>query len=134
MEANELRIGNLIEYFYPHEEEWGTLSVSIEDLEDVHKESFRPIPLTEDWLLKMGFEYRNENKGIGAILDLKKHPENTEVAEWKFHKSVAFVHDKNDEKDVYVTMLSHPTAYKIYYIHQLQNLYFALTGKELTIK
>lgn len=114
MEAKELRIGNLIEYFYPHEEEWGTLSVSIEDLEDVHKESFRPIPLTEDWLLKMGFS--NQNFYWSCI------DENFEIAELKNNE---WIHSING--------CEYTDGKTFKYVHQLQNLYFALTNTELTI-
>lgn len=140
MDIKELRIGNIIQSISKAfgENHLGQWSITEEDMvyiiESENKSHYQPVPITEEWLLKFGFEYRNENKGIGAILDFKNCPENTTVEEWKFHKSVAFVHDKNDEKDIFLTFLSNPTAYKIKYLHQVQNLYFALTQTELTIK
>ena len=66
-----------------------------------------PIPLTEEWLLRFGFK-----KGVkywsynGFDVDFK---------EWfGFNKMVA------------KSPLKH--------VHQLQNLYFSITGEELTIK
>jgi hypothetical protein len=68
-----------------------------------------PIPLTEEWLLKLGFDPEED----GYV-----HPEEP-----------LFIIDSD---------LSHIwdasyTGAKIDNIHQLQNLFFALTGNELTI-
>ena len=89
-----------------------------------------PIHLTEDILLKCGFEYRNENRGLGAILDFK----NKEFDNWKYDMSVAFQHETDNKEIVYLHFLQHKTTNSIKYLHQLQNLYFALTQEELTIK
>ena len=68
--------------------------------------AIKPIPITEEWLIKFGFKKLGKDTFyLGAI---------------KIHKrNRGFVIAKR-----YVDIL---------YIHQLQNLYFALTGKELTI-
>jgi hypothetical protein len=136
MKATEIRIGNFVQdprstvkFFAPIIEiNTEYVKVASNPNKKFDFSEIEPISLSENWLLKFEFKYRNECRGFGAILDLKKCPENTEVPEWKFHKSVAFIRDKND---IYLTMLAHPTAYKIYFVHQLQNLYFALTGEEL---
>nr|WP_298660354.1 hypothetical protein [uncultured Flavobacterium sp.] len=128
-----MRIGNYV---------YATVAGNVSDKMNIHQihsgtgidnaEWYYPIPLTEDILLRLGFEPRNEHKGIGAIYDYDSKVENKEI-KWKFEKSVAFVHDKNDINDVYLTVLAHPTAYKIKHLHQLQNLFYALTGEELTL-
>ncbi len=75
------------------------------------------IPITEEWLLRFGFENR---KGDGF-----KAPTNTE--HWYFSTRSGFIPNafKNSiESDGYKG---------VYYIHQLQNLYFTLTGEELKL-
>ena len=64
---------------------------------------FNPIPLTEEWLLKFGFK--------------------PFVKDWSLHGVV--IHTR---KRGFVLRKSVPI---IQYVHQLQNLYFALTGEEL---
>ena len=80
---------------------------------------FEPIPLTEDWLKKFGLE---DNKGaldgFGGWLspDINK----------------PFTHRLRIRSDfTYFPNLSNFSFIEIKYVHQLQNLYFALTGKEL---
>jgi hypothetical protein len=80
---------------------------------------FEPIPLTEDILLKCGFEFKG---GIGY-----KSPNNEE--HWYFSTGNGFIpnalnHRNTLKKDGYIG---------VYYLHQLQNLYFALTTTELEI-
>tara|TARA_R110002167_G_C12288573_1_gene615858 strand:- start:203 stop:562 length:360 start_codon:yes stop_codon:yes gene_type:complete len=69
----------------------------------------KPIPLTEEWLLKFGFE------------------ENT--TSWTNYKTRPCVKIGKQGKYLYYNGGS-----RIVYVHQLQNLYFALTSEELTIK
>lgn len=125
MEAKELKLGN---YVQEH-------SVRVE----VNKQFFarlikypneindyQPIPLTEEWLKKFGFEYYVEVdqwlhvKGIDRFSDC-------EINYYK--KSLTSVYKWIDEKGYYIFDLK----LKIKHVHQLQNLYFALTGDELTI-
>ena len=71
------------------------------------------IPLTEEWLLKFGF-----------YIDSFK---NYELGNINIHR-LTFKLDIFEEDDW------HTIPIKMKYVHQLQNLYFALTGEELTIK
>ena len=68
-----------------------------------------PIPLTEEWLIKLGIEFKD-----------KKH---------LYWVKGAFNLELTEEGDVYFEVYSHYIDVK--YVHQLQNLYFALTGEEL---
>lgn len=72
-----------------------------------------PIPLTEEWLVKFGFEklYSEYTKG-----DLMIENEYTDKGVW----------------NVSIGKYQSPTD--MLFVHQLQNLFFALTGKELEIK
>lgn len=75
-------------------------------------EEFEGIPLTEEWLLKFGFSGALYYFKSGFEFSLKK-------------QSDGFVMIINDYEECWP---------EIQYVHQLQNLYFALTGEELTIK
>ena len=67
-----------------------------------------PIPLTEEWLLKFGFEWKIQHQGFynGRFKIDEKYKEGYRLY---------FGGEKIDVK----------------HVHQLQNLYFALTGEEL---
>jgi hypothetical protein len=79
----------------------------------------QPIPLTEEILLKAGF------KEVDTDLCLRLFNDST------LHKPV--LHWQND-RFVYLRTWGHRLEItKVASIHQLQNLYFALTGKELEI-
>ena len=74
-----------------------------------------PIPLTEDILVKLGFEIENDN-----LFD-----------DWSvFTKgNLAIYYDSSKDRFIYLE-----TSIQIKHVHQLQNLYFALCGEELTFK
>lgn len=74
-------------------------------------QDMEPIPLTEEWLLKFGFEKEDGvfSKGIFEVVQLRRGIDLRERFEFVSHNF-------NPDLD---------------YVHQLQNLYFALTGKEL---
>jgi hypothetical protein len=70
-------------------------------------------PLTELWLLKFGFKHFTESWYEKGFLSI----------------SIEHGVELNDEYNSTIKL-----PYEIQYVHQLQNLYFALTGKELEIK
>jgi hypothetical protein len=134
MEAKELRIGNLISANYVYEGQVKTFERFNDTLNVVffsdgkpngigeYLYDVKPIPLTEEWLLKFGFEWDDvETKTNGGtekmllkdILLMKRHQDTLWVA------------------CPYGYLIS---PHRTLYVHQLQNLYFALTGEELTIK
>ena len=127
MKANELRIGNWVQHPdnpNPHQvNAYGILNQS-------EKGIFEPILLTEDWLLKFGFE----RTLLSNIYKKVMHSVNGVNL-----KSIAVY---LDEKDYTVALVDYYTGvektellhmdYK--YVHQLKNLYFALTGTELELK
>lgn len=89
-------------------------------LEGVPLKEFDPIPLTEEWLKKFGFweKYKSSsNRWYKRAESLNAGCE---------------LHDCEDEntgklKGVFL----HDFSIEIMYVHQLQNLYFALTEEEL---
>ena len=107
MRANELRIGNLIQ---KNGKIHYTNNLTIRDIFHLSIDDtdiFEPIPITEDWLLKCGFE-------------------KDEYEMFVFNRKV--IYKKNDN-----TFHFYGCDIEIKHIHQLQNLYFALTGEELEI-
>jgi len=127
MEATELRIGNYIVYNGGQPEDIDEFTViEVQDIAWVQQknEEFNkyhsPIPLTEEWLLKFKFE------------DCGCKPN-----EYYEKDDIYYVHKINKEYEfgiIYPCEINHRVDLKnIKYVHQLQNLYFALTGEERTI-
>lgn len=121
IKVNELRIGNYVldQFGVIRTIETIGANESIRVFSEIYKcESMslqycNPIPLTEEMLLKCGFTR------FGKLLRL-----NT-FEYWTLSKSLV-IHGHGG----YYTGL----ILKIQYLHQLQNLYFALTGEEITVK
>jgi len=79
---------------------------------------FEPIPLTEEWLIKLGFE---------KLTDSNDGFKNTT---YTYTKGISFI--------VYFDGVRLSTNFWMgnekHYVHQLQNLFYVLSGEELTIK
>lgn len=121
MKANELRINNWV---YEVDEDFNRLLVQIGvgDLCDIecsidNEGDYEPIPLTAEWLEKFGFEN-------SSIKD-KFYTKNTSLAISIVGNKFRFIQGN------FVCQL---ILRELDYVHQLQNLYFALTGEELTIQ
>ena len=114
MKASELRIGN---WFNNGDSNYVVDSSWFCDYLGSLGEHFtvNPIPLTEEWLLKFGFEKKINDDDFDYWL--KGEFDDTFLCEHAdgFCYNFGFGHE-----------LKH--------VHQLQNLYFALTGEELTTK
>ena len=107
MKANELRIGNWVNNF---EVDLQLTSKDIYHLDVyVGRVIANPIPITPEWLERFGFVSKHNNLFILGKIELRYY---------------------RGRSDVLVRGIN--VSYK--YIHQLQNLYFALTGEELEIK
>ena len=106
MNAKELRIGNYAKD--PYNKTIKLVSV------EKDASMLTPIPLTEEWLIKFGFKenilYRGRKRFWLLDFNISRHKNKGCV--------VAYA----------------GRAYKhIKHVHQLQNIYFAVTGEELTI-
>lgn len=126
MNSNELRIWN---YVYDVNEKVSRVeqisSYNICDLTTIsskrgilHTSDIYPIPLTEEWLLKFGFVLKMDNYNWNAAIGKN--------AIWDFKLALRF----SDE----IGWFYNSKATPIKYVHQLQNLYFALNAEELEIK
>ena len=113
MKASELRIGN---WFYNNNGEGIKCQIQHLVFCDSIECKYNPIPLTPEWLEKFGFESEDVDdyvKDNHSVIIEKK-----EYSYWFAEQA----------SDVYWQQLA-----VIKYVHQLQNLYFALTGEELEI-
>jgi hypothetical protein len=111
MKPTELRLMNLI-----YNKQGNTVYVNTNHLTILLygiENEFKPIPLTEEWLLKFGF-YKNIDTEL-----FEKGGFQIEISELK---CLFYLPEFGDWRKV------------IQYVHQLQNLWFALTGEELTFK
>lgn len=122
--ANELRINNLVYYNNQHNE-IGLITeiktslipkidyVGINNRIDVYYQTkhINPIPLTEEWLLKFGFDNKYNKYKFTIIPKGILNYENGRT----YFNSWTILEKQPD------------------YVHELQNLYFALTGEELTL-
>ena len=142
MVAQELRIGNLVIADGLYEGkivtvnqigQQGTLSEDKRvilfvgfDVGEFLKD-IKPIPLTEEWLLKFGFVKGNICYPSGYSINLLStdfflRPCAYDGWYWGFNK---------DEKNLDCELND---VQPINHVHQLQNLYWCLCGKELTLK
>jgi len=129
MKASELRIGNYVYLISEgHEDEPNLVEWSLEDFSFYEGVMFsiEPILLTEEWLLKFGFIIHNKPNGYTEYIKYK------EGTKQYLHKIFTFKESDNDWKGKFGFTGTIQT--KIEYVHQLQNLYFALTNEELIIK
>lgn len=137
--TQELRIGNTIEYngiiktiFSINKKGFVTFETDpievgkqkYEQSPSIHISYFKPIELTEQWLLKFELEVIDDNP--------KKKPHYEGDIIFKIKLDDYFVFEfSNSMSDGFVCY--NLGSLKIKYAHQLQNLYFALTGTELTL-
>lgn len=131
--ANELRIGNWVQYkdgdisvieAIPNKDVVCISGLTDSSINGIYELRFlQPIELTEEWLLGFGFKEF-------------KLPEQEDLYGFRFNQFVFL--DENQfcwmdgffsDQENHITFDS-----KLKYVHQLQNLYFALTGLELELK
>lgn len=125
MLTSDLRLGNLVYKgeLFPVEVVEVITELSIEtdrhNLCDIKK--FRPIPITEEYLLKLGFEY-NELYANYQIKIIDGNINSLTLfgdGEWNYC---------NDSLNASCHFIK-----EVKYIHQLQNLYYSLTNTELCL-
>ena len=132
MKKEELRIGNLIDIegeASPVTVHWLECMVEYPDEADLYK----PIPLTDVWLLDMGFEPFVYLTAFGdRILYRQPLREDTVDALILRHsRDGGYIWGFNEGDEEWPTEIGSPI--RMEYVHQLQNFWFALTGEELTI-
>jgi hypothetical protein len=138
MKANELRINNWV-----HNEITGRdmqvypmMIPQMEHTKPKHDNGIVPILLTEEWLKKFGFRkvysWFDIKISIGNVLNVRFF-EDKHISVWLSERKIPkFCESRlnwlNGKREIIMI------EYDLKYVHQLQNLYFALTGEELIIK
>jgi hypothetical protein len=135
MKTSELRIGNFVNYIEDN------IRFSVTGIKQqmisagnrnenctLDIEAFEPIPLTEEWLIKLGFSKQTD----------------TSPYNYRIHKSKMFFYirygsfttdgGKTDLNGFNGLFIANKFVRVIKYVHELQNLYFVLTGEELKLK
>jgi hypothetical protein len=130
MKANELRIGNWYrngDYFITYNQITAEEILELKDNPDYNY--YKPIEITEQGLLRFGFLFNKEDNyyfiqnpdgGIHSIKYLEKDKFLNEESGW------AYFTEDSDASCHRLCMLN--------YIHELQNLYFAINKTELEVK
>lgn len=112
VQVNELRIGNLcLRKNTNNELVTCIINITYFNLINEFPEDYKPIPLTEERLLKFGLLKTKQNTFLLGCYELIKY-----------------------EDSYRVTLPKNGILATIKYVHQLQNLYFCLTGEELQVK
>jgi hypothetical protein len=124
IKINELRIGNLISDLsdrtgFVKSLAWNKVAVKLEfSTINTDCDGVKPIPLTVDCIKKFEFfEEYSSSKGKGCF---QKKFINITIADNGF-----YCYCGDCRRHISITL---------HHVHQLQNLYFALTGEELTMK
>ncbi len=131
MKAEKLRIGNLLHFNYV---EFEVISINHDDLLAIAHEdpNYLPITLTEEWFVNFGFKIKNKksfhNTPIYYIGDMDI---DYCFSYADFRGDYGFYIEYTDSPIESDTDKQYPVSFGIRYVHQLQNLYFALTGEEL---
>lgn len=143
MKVEEIRMGNYVmKQYYDRED---IVSISGYDFWHYEKRekidhlvewnSLSPILLTEDWLIKLGFnklrdidfnEFRQKVYGKSIIRGNDLHEEKIVII-LPFNNCEIGVYNSSEDESSYLLDRN------IEYVHELQNLYFVLSGEELYI-
>jgi hypothetical protein len=121
MKAKDYRIGNLVEYddrvFEIHSiaDTYPTINTSEFGIGVVEWYNIKPIKITEEWLLGMGFRKDNETDYRWLL---------------NYNSSDIFAYDIDDNT---ISVSETWEFGKRMYVHELQNLFYALTKEELKI-
>jgi hypothetical protein len=113
LDSHEIRLGNS----YKIELGDGTYKIGLINLEDIESlldddldDFYQAMEISEEWLIRFGFVHINHFHA---------------AKNYQFNGVDVWVHSDND-----ITF----GQWELKYVHQLENLYFALTGEELTYK
>jgi hypothetical protein len=142
MEAKNLRIGNYVTWIdeddpsnavltlvgiYLNDAIWveWTWEDGSNDNTDCDLETIKGIPITEEWLNKFGFDDAEYKKGYTGV-------------EFRTNVILDFVLTKpkfmGEWQDYYAFDLGQNRFVPMKYVHELQNLFFAVTSTELELK
>lgn len=151
MTSAELRIGNLVEGVYA--KALGETTVGV--VCSIHKQSahvlwshemeelsyaynaIAPIPLTEEWLIKLGFvvesieQWKSLNTGVSRMVKKYQPADTYSFEEPKI--TISVVLDYNGLGIRRIGIYGHPSLRlcDLKYVHELQNAFYLLMGEDL---
>ncbi len=112
MRKSDLRIGNWVFDSEGFEYQIEGYELYINLIED-----YTPIPITQEWLERLGFEYT-------------KYYQNFRIKAGDYFNSIKYIDDEwcynNDDSDAGCYFVT-----TVQYVHELQNLYHAINKEEL---
>lgn len=144
MLSKELKIGNILK---PNWDE-DYISISAQHIveqaqaDKAETQYLQPIDITKEWLLKLGFveredeAYINNYQYLMQVTDEDTDDENPINRNGTWFDGIAtFDWKKTGHLVVNALCRGNYITYSVGYVHELQNLYFALSGgKELKLK
>lgn len=146
LQATDLRIGNLVHpvingyvlEHIPHKVECATLMLIAGQISNKNEQngtttSFAPIPLSEDWLKRLGLELSE----TGNYFKMIKCPINEDSTFVVFPPKNLYNDKRENDLGYGVRLQSYildsVTLGIIRYVHQLQNIYYAVAQTELQL-
>lgn len=139
MTAQEFRIGNIVNQGIILS--LGTTRVAIDNTPNISHwlyKAVEPIPLTEEWLIKFGFDKRHERweNDLGSGDYFYGHNDKYLIFYYERHECVAHwrIYYYGEKREGKKKHDCNQFGDRMKYVHQLQNLYFCLTGEELIVK
>jgi len=132
IEARDLRIGNWVIKVTGEDLDGNLMGDTVQLIEVVNSSpSFKAsIDLTPEWLERFGFEKKIKEQNIDGVEYILRL-DDSEGRDGSWFSSVGTL----VEGEVVVLCLCRGNYFcnNVEHVHQLQNLYFALTGKELQL-
>jgi hypothetical protein len=123
MEARELRKGNLTLSRWENDKVHVIRGCDISALEDgMDSEAIQPIPLTEEWLVRFGFIQYDK---MGELIFFNYKPITNRYWNLCLDKKKCLFSFNGLDWD---------NSFELEFVHQLQNLWFALNKTELQLK
>lgn len=117
MDTNELRLGNFIMDKKDENIEYVYQLYNLGDLiyiNDIDPDCYVPIPITKRWINHLGFKPISESEDTLHT----------------FEREGFQLWNKNGDFSV-IACVNNGISFEVKYVHQIQNLFFALKGKEL---
>ena len=115
IKSNELRRGNYAQHT-ADQKEVTVKSLGKGTINDLPETEFEPLPLRQNILMDAGFIREVDPTGPPS---------------GPYRKGLCEIKISNEYYD---PIFSQPNGNRLPHVHQLQNLYFALTGEELDVK
>lgn len=125
MEAKELRIGNYVLGISNTTEIIEVIDYDAVDTDNhagLLYNQIEPMPLTEDWLIKFGFYTDSDSWFFSLDFDGKQET-----------FKVCPLYSNDGFNGMFSVLSCQACIKKILHVHQLQNLFFSLTGEELIV-